>query len=681
MPPEQARGEAVDARADVYALGALLYHVLAGAPPFAGASSKDVIDRVLGRTPPPLVEHVPELAPDLLAIVTKAMARDPKNRYPTARAMADDLRRYTAGQLVSAHRYSIGTLVQRWLLRHRVLVAMAAALVVAVGITAGVSVRRIVRERDRADVARVDADRERATAVTQRDAAEKLGLFGELRQRLEALGKLDLLAGMGKEVLGYYGTLAPSNDTMTLGALQRRGAALDALAAVELKKRDVATAEMLGREAIDVYHHGVTRAPRDFDAGSSLVYAQISLARILTATPRGQDEIVETQRAEAMATEFARTHDAEPRAWVLVALARALLALAKSDQSDATGSRRTAADAREAFVRVEAPTNLEPEDKDRFAAAYYYVATAETRTYDYGDAAVAYRAHDRLRREQLASDPGHVDHLAALATGLRGLGFAEENDDHEAALGCLPRGGSRPARPLVREPLNVTGQYDQALALALLCALEAEWNGFAAGEHWCVEARAMAEGAVAARPDDIRSQSALSRGLGAGPPPFPLRGVIVKRTPTSRRRSLAIARRVLARDPKAGYYTNNVHLLLKEGAELERRLGHLTAAKNLVREADEMAEQQLAMAPEGGYWDSVLGATSVTLGDIGRAEGDPRDAQAAYLRAAEHFDRAIAGDPTDVDSISQLAATSIKLAALERDASKRAALRDRAGRR
>src|SRR5262249_53661301 len=84
MPPEQARGEPVDERADVYALGAMLYHVLAGVPPYEGRSSTDLLERVQQETPTPLDQRQPSVPRDLLTIVAKAMSRQPAYRYSSA---------------------------------------------------------------------------------------------------------------------------------------------------------------------------------------------------------------------------------------------------------------------------------------------------------------------------------------------------------------------------------------------------------------------------------------------------------------------------------------------------------------------------------------------------------------------------------------------------------------------
>jgi serine/threonine protein kinase len=119
MPPEQAEGESVDERADLYAIGAILYHVLAGVPPYEGKTTEDILEQVLKRAPVPLERLQPGLAPELVTIVRKAMARKPSERYASARELAEDLKRFQTGQLVSAHTYSLINLIGRRLRRYR----------------------------------------------------------------------------------------------------------------------------------------------------------------------------------------------------------------------------------------------------------------------------------------------------------------------------------------------------------------------------------------------------------------------------------------------------------------------------------------------------------------------------------------------------------------------------------
>jgi serine/threonine-protein kinase len=82
-PPEQAAGETVDARGDVYALGAVAYYALTGRPPFAGKSTRQVLAAVLAE-PIPAIDGMPG---DLAAVVARCLAKDPGDRFPTARVL------------------------------------------------------------------------------------------------------------------------------------------------------------------------------------------------------------------------------------------------------------------------------------------------------------------------------------------------------------------------------------------------------------------------------------------------------------------------------------------------------------------------------------------------------------------------------------------------------------------
>ena len=88
--PEQIRGEPLDGRADVYSFGCVLYHCLSGEPPYARESEIAVLQAHLNDPPP-------SLAPDLDGLFARAMAKERDERYPTAGALASDLRAAIAG--------------------------------------------------------------------------------------------------------------------------------------------------------------------------------------------------------------------------------------------------------------------------------------------------------------------------------------------------------------------------------------------------------------------------------------------------------------------------------------------------------------------------------------------------------------------------------------------------------
>ncbi len=202
--PEQEAGAGADARADVYALGAILFRLCAGTPPLDDA---------------PLPASTP---PELAAIVARAMAPQPMDRYPDARAFAADLAAWLDGHRVSAHAYSTWELLRRFATTYRVPLAVALLALVVLGLTSSLQYLATVRERDRAIAAEraatirlglalsaqaVDAFRNdrlgdaavlAAYAYTQLDGGEP----GADRARASALGVLaGIDAGEAPEVL------------------------------------------------------------------------------------------------------------------------------------------------------------------------------------------------------------------------------------------------------------------------------------------------------------------------------------------------------------------------------------------------------------------------------------------------------------------------------------------------
>jgi len=102
LSPEQARGETVDARSDLYSAGCLMYELLVGRPPFTGDSPVSVAYQHVREAPVPPSQIDPVITPDIDAITLKALAKDPADRYQTARDMKSDITRVLAGHEVTA---------------------------------------------------------------------------------------------------------------------------------------------------------------------------------------------------------------------------------------------------------------------------------------------------------------------------------------------------------------------------------------------------------------------------------------------------------------------------------------------------------------------------------------------------------------------------------------------------
>jgi hypothetical protein len=155
MAPEQQRGELVDQRADVYAIGAMLWELcsLQRLPPSYTGQRR----RILRRS---------RIDGDLIAIIDKTLEPDPVHRYPDAGALAADLKAFKAGARIAARRYSLWALLAHWTRRHRALAVSAAAALLLTALGVAMYTRNIAVERDRADA-------EAVRARAQEQAAER----------------------------------------------------------------------------------------------------------------------------------------------------------------------------------------------------------------------------------------------------------------------------------------------------------------------------------------------------------------------------------------------------------------------------------------------------------------------------------------------------------------------------
>jgi eukaryotic-like serine/threonine-protein kinase len=367
MSPEQASGdlEQLGARSDVYSLGATLYCLLTGRPPFEGKDLGVVLSEVRRGAFPPPRQADSSIDRALEVVCLKAMALKPEDRHTTARALADDIERWMADEPVTAWREPFARRARRWLRRRRTAVTAAAAavLVAVVGLAAVLAVqanangnlsrkngeltRALGREAEaNANLTRANVDlaaakdREAARFALAKDAIRlfhgevgddlvlKEGRFKPLRDRLlqgaaDFYGKLEeLLAGQSdpasRRSLGQaYSDLG--DLTSTIGDKPK---ALEAHRKALVVRRELAAGE--GASA---------------DARAEVAESLHEIARLLSETGRKPEALADFERALAILDGLDASGRVRSRQRVLAGDVSREIGLILSEMGNLTGAR------------------------------------------------------------------------------------------------------------------------------------------------------------------------------------------------------------------------------------------------------------------------------------------------------------------------------------------------------
>jgi serine/threonine-protein kinase len=337
MAPEQAdaRQDLIDARTDIYGLGAILFDILTGQPPHDGTSLTDLIMRIRMHATPRARRVNPSVPPALDAICAKAMAKERAERYAKATDLAEDVRRWMADEPVSAYRDPFPTRALRWARRHKTGVTAAAVLLATtlIGLSAGILA--VDRERRKTDQERklavaylgiasgaaedmlskvgdVDLAEVPQMELVRKDLLERArGSYARLLEqrlsqdpRMRGLHARALVRLADVETLLNHSRAAEATYGRALGELNRlvhqfpKDAAFQRdLArayhgqALVLKQEDqFRRSEESFRTAIRLHERLVAQSPRDPDSRQALLESRYHLAALLARSSRRRDQ-------------------------------------------------------------------------------------------------------------------------------------------------------------------------------------------------------------------------------------------------------------------------------------------------------------------------------------------------------------------------------------------------------
>ena len=649
MPPEQATGVGVDERADVYAIGAILYQVLAGRPPYVAASAAELIAALMTGPPAPLGAEVPR---ELVAIVERAMAREVGRRYRTAAELADDIRRFQTGQLVGAHRYTLRALLRRWMRRHRTLL-VAGVVAVAVAVAIGVVALQRIFAADR------EVDQQRAVALSNQASAEDLMQFmlGDLRIKLKALGRLDLLDAIARRAGTYYDHRGAG---LTEADLEAMAKAREGIGSVLTTEADLVAARVQLEQARGAYERLVAEHPQTDRYRLQLASVLTELGSLLAA----QADPVKAMGLAKAAVEISEhpltlddNRDAARYQQVGAHRLVAELMEARGDLVAAT------AETRAALAIANAETSPDHGPKDRLDVHSMLGRLVYKQNFDVDAALGEARAGLAIGIELMASQPtvAHWRYDVAVSHSEVANELLRKGDI-AVAMAELRLGATLTDRLVELEPSNTVwadaraGIYEK-LGLALMKQHDLT-NARDAFQVAQTTLHAIAqrdptntdpkfqESMMTVHLGDVRYQASDNAGAL-----------------TAYREALAIREQLVAKDPSNAPWRRSIFYCHYKISSALFELGQRSEARDEMRVAQHLAEAEVKLHPNS---TAALGDLEGALAGIGQTSVTLHDTPAAReaFEAALAIERELAKDPT----IGAAAAENVK--ALERSLAK-----------
>jgi eukaryotic-like serine/threonine-protein kinase len=694
MAPEQASpapgragrgGAGLTMAADVYSLGAILYELLTGRPPFRGETMLDTLRELLEREPERPRAFNPRLDRDLETICLKCLQKDPGRRYPSAEAFAEDLERFLAGEPIQARPVGAPERVWRWCRRNPALAATsllaALALPAALALLGLIAVNEsrhsaLLKEEalkyrlkhDEAQGHLRDAERQRAEAEKQRLAAVKHSNEADRQREREEqsfrqahravndfytrlAGDLQTKSGLQplqkkllEAALGYYRNFL--NQRKDDPRLKRELAdAQFSVAHISSEVGSRVEAAAAYSKALAIYEELLRDKPGNVTLRIKAADACYGLARMLSVTGRPKEALAQHGRAREYYQALLRDHPNHPGALAgLSDIHGALGAMHRQAGRLAEAYEAT----REAVAIREKLARDDPRDSRRQGAlALYYnnLGVIESHLGRQDAALKSYEKAKLIRERLVRKDPRGSRPRMGLAASYRDIGLTYRlKGDPKKAMEFLQKAREMRAQVAQENPRLMQAQTDLASSHLDVGGMLREAAARKTGPERkkmisealvCLEqARKLQEKLVGIDPVSPYLRSDLANTLffignlheGTGSPGKALQAFAKAR---------ALLTKLAADVPDTPLYASRLGGVLNNMGLALLPLKRFDEARRLLNEALEYQRKAIARAPQVGSYRRTLSKHYGTLTEIELAAGRPAEAVAAARERAE----------------------------------------------